>query len=436
MLKLIYQKQYIKRQRACHERGGLRMKKEKVKLAVPMVIIWCAAILLFMVMQNGEDFFAANPKLFDYVTWTTEYQDNILYKIFWIIGDWTECQAYKSLPGALALLISGFIFYGIMRNGKKHKMFPVLGPINLFPGMVLAGFTGVIVSNILFGWQLQFGWIPTFLACASIPGAVVITYGGHWKVWLTAGILGGVIQYPLSYLSLQIANKISMTPLVVFTIIAVGLGGALITEIIRLLPWMKDVIKDESARGIVPVETLEIPQPEASISWYLRRMMADFTELLFFGNEWVGLIYILALVLSWAMNPAHIAYGIPYLFPAMIAGQFMASSLSIVLWYGTYKKRGGFNTYCANEAMAVVPVFFGTIGVTAFTNIWFIVAMAVISAVLCPWIVDKVGGLLAKLTSKRYEGAVAGVTSAAPALGISIGVVTLLCKGLLMTGLF
>lgn len=62
--------------------------------------------------------------------------------------------------------------------------------------------------------------------------------------------------------------------------------------------------------------------------------------------------------------------------------------------------------------------------------------MAVISAVLCPWIVDKVGGLLAKLTSKRYEGAVAGVTSAAPALGISIGVVTLLCKGLLMTGLF
>lgn len=413
------------------------MKKEnRWTMVFPLIIIWAAAILLFHGMCAIEPTLAASPKLFSFGDWLARSQDGILYKVFWTIGDWTDCQGFRSLPGGAALVLSGLIVHFILKKGCKAKMYPVAAPLGVMPQIILTGFVGVGLATALYGSGLSAGWLPTFLPCCTIPAALVLTYGSHWTVWLTGGVMGCLIQYPLSVLANNLAGIIGIPPICTFTILAVGFGGIVMTEIYRFLPWCRAAAKDENKRVFHPYETVNAPVPEATVGWYIRRFLADFTDLLFFGNEWVGICYIGGLTLSWVLNPAHICYGVPRLYPAMLCGMMLGTSLAIFLWYPKYKELGAYNTFCVNEVMAVVPLFFGLAGEAATFNPIFLIVMAIISAVICPPFCAAVSGWIGKLTFKRYEGACAGVIAAAPTLGLSIILITLIFKGFLAVGLF
>lgn len=408
------------------------------KFLLPLIIIWILSLAALQWMLRIEPALIANPQLFAYGTWIENFHSSILYKIYWILGDWTECQGYKSLPGAIGLIVSGFLAHFAMKKNPALKMYPVCGPIGLFPQMILAGCTGVAVAVFVYAGGSWNGavWFPTFMACASIPAAVVLTYGAHWTVWLSAGIIGGLIQCPLSIFANNLAGVFGVPPIVVFTIVAVGFGGMLVGEVFRLLPWNKELLCNPEVRIFKPYHETSTPKPEATASWYLHRLLADFTDLLFFGNEWTSIVMIAGLVLSWFLNPLHVCYGVPTLFPAMLAGQFLGTSLAIFIWYERYEKQGSFNTFCVNEVMAVTPLFFGLAGTPAVTSPLFLAAMAALSAVICPWICEKLTGFFIRFSSKRYDGVVAGVIASAPALGISIAVITFSFKGLLALSIF
>lgn len=105
------------------------MKKEnRWAMVFPLIIIWAAAILLFHGMCAIEPTLAVSPKLFSFGDWLARSQDGILYKVFWTIGDWTDCQGFRSLPGGAALVLSGLIVHFILKKGCKAKMYPVAAP--------------------------------------------------------------------------------------------------------------------------------------------------------------------------------------------------------------------------------------------------------------------------------------------------------------------
>lgn len=412
-----------------------KLSKEHSFLIIPLVIIWAASIALFYWMCGIEPLLLDSPKLFSFSEWLAR-SGNILYKLFWMIGDWTDCQGFRSLTGGAALVLSGLVVHFILRKGSKAKMYPVAAPLGVMPQIVATGFVGVGLATMLFGSGLKQGWIPTFLPCCTIPAALVLTYGAHWSVWLTGGVLGALIQYPISVFANDLAGKLAIPPICTFTLLAVGIGGIIITEIYRLLPWCKAAVRDPAKRIFHPYKTINPPVPEASIGWYVRRCLTDFTDLLFFGNEWVAVCYIAGLFLSWLLNPAHICYGVPNLFPAMLCGMLLGTSLSVFIWYPKYKELGTFNTFCTNEVMAVVPLFFGLSGEPATFRIGFLIVLAVIASLFCPPFCAWLTKIFAQCTSRRYEGACAGVIAAAPALGICITIMTLVAKFLLALGLF
>ena len=114
----------------------------------------------------------------------------------------------------------------------------------------------------------------------------------------------------------------------------------------------------------------------------------------------------------------------------------LGTSLAVFIWYPKYKELGTYNTFCVNEVMAIVPLFFGLAGEAATYNPLFLIVMAIVSAIFCPPFCAWLSGQLSKLTFKRYEAACAGVIAAAPTLGINIIIITLLFKLLLSVGLF
>ena len=86
------------------------MKKEnRWTMLFPMIIIWVIAIALFYGMCALEPSLSASPKLFSFGDWLARSQDGILYKVFWMIGDWTDCQGFRSLLGGAALVLSGLV---------------------------------------------------------------------------------------------------------------------------------------------------------------------------------------------------------------------------------------------------------------------------------------------------------------------------------------
>ena len=412
------------------------VSEKRQTMIIPMVCIWVIAIALFYGMCAIEPTLAASPKLFSFGDWLARSQDGILYKVFWMIGDWTDCQGFRSLLGGAALVLSGLVVHFIIKSGCKAKMYPMAAPLEVMPQIILTGFIGVGLGVALFGDGLATAWLPTFLPCCTIPAALVLTYGTHWTVWLTGGVLGCLIQYPLSVLANNLAGMLGLPPLCTFTILAVGFGGIVMTEIYRLLPWCRKAVLHPEARVFKPLESANAPVSEATIGWYIRRCLTDFTDLLFFGNEWVSVCYIGGLTLSWALNPAHIVYGVPKLYPAMLCGMLLGTSLAVFIWYPKYKELGTYNTFCVNEVMAIVPLFFGLAGEAATYNPLFLIVMAIVSAIFCPPFCAWLSGQLSKLTFKRYEAACAGVIAAAPTLGINNIIITLLFKLLLSVGLF
>ena len=93
------------------------VSEKRQTMILPMVGIWVIALALFYGMCAIEPALSASPKLFSFGDWLARSQDGILYKVFWMIGDWTDCQGFRSLPGGAALVISGLVVHFIFISG-------------------------------------------------------------------------------------------------------------------------------------------------------------------------------------------------------------------------------------------------------------------------------------------------------------------------------
>ncbi|HVV08430.1 hypothetical protein [Amycolatopsis sp.] len=232
----------------------------------------------------------------------------------WFLSATTEPNFYTSAPAGLGMLIGGAFAH------RHRKGFVLACGSGLWPAVVTSALLGVLVSNLVWGWTLAGGtWQPTFVPFVSVSPAIVLVFGPGWRNIVTGAVLGGVVTTPFSLLGTDYVCAPLGLPPVIGVTGGMAVGGLVAFALCRFLPWLH------------PQVAVDTPPPSKSRMWTVRRVLADFSEAQFFGNEWASAGLILGAVVAYLLNPTSPVYG-SGLFPQVLLAQFVTAAVGMALW--------------------------------------------------------------------------------------------------------
>lgn len=350
--------------------------------ATGFIIVVVAAVILYLLMTMLPSSEAWLP----YGTWAKEAPTNLLYRIYWFFGDFVEAQFHKSLLAGIGVLLFGLLAWTLASNRSKWAGFSICYGTGLWPWVAGASLLGLFLSDFAFDFVgilgtprgMELGWIPTFVPAVSIPAAVIFVYGGNWRNLLTGSILGGLLGFPIAYFVIDKMLAPAGMPFVIGNVTGMWLGGIITLEICRQLPWMKAV----AAPGAPKQPDLDKSSP----TWFIRRVVADFTEANFFGNEVASAGLLLGSVLSWFIGSKHPAYG-SGLLPQMIVGQVLASAIGIYLYFHKWEELGWYPTFV--PVVSITPAIVLTYGGSWQSIVFGAVLGAVVGPPVAQMILDR-----------------------------------------------
>lgn len=282
--------------------------------------------------------------------------DQPLSRLRWIVGDITEVTFYKHELPALGLLLGAGLAHWAQRAGSRWQGFAICYGSGLWPWLMTSSLLGLLLSHGLWGWTLDSGqWQPTFVAFVSLPAAMVLLFGGGWRVTILGAVLGAMLVTPASLLFVNfLCNPLSL-PVVIGNVAGMATASALAFLLCKQCPWLV-----ESARTAKSASPAQAPAtPDYGLHWTLRRVLADFSEGPFLGNELASLGLLAGVLLAYTLSPAGPAYG-SQLVLELLAGQSLASLIGIMVWHRQWRERGWYPTYI--PIVSVVPAAVLTLG--------------------------------------------------------------------------
>lgn len=296
-----------------------------------------------------------------------------LARLRWVIGDISEAAFYKHELPALGLLAGAALAHWANRNGKRWQGFAICYGTGLWPWLVTSSLLGLWFSHALWGWTLNSGiWQPTFVAFVSLPAAMVLVFGAGWKVAFNGALMGALLVTPASLLLVNYLCYPLKLPVVVGNVGGMAVASVLAFILIRRFP----LLVRSTASGYTPQALGQI-QTDYGITWTLRRVLADFSEAPFFGNELASLGLLLGVLLAYILSPTGPAYG-SQLVVEIVAGQALASFIGVLIWRRQWMRLGWYPTYI--PIVSVVPA-----AVLTFGGNWQVVGLsAVLGALVAP----------------------------------------------------
>lgn len=352
----------------------LTPRKRPTAAFIAVVVISFALYYLMNALQPH-----LTGHLIDYDTWLANMKDSALWGFLWLIGDATEPYFFKSILGGFGVLIGSIIAYILDRKQSKYRLSPLCGGYGkIWPWIFAASFLSQSLALLLFGSVRVENFVPTFVPYVSVAGAIVFLYGGRLEVALTAAVLGAVFTTPVAmYLRTVVLIPAGLHGME-GNVAAMWVGGIFAFEICRFLPWMKRQPLTELSPSKVEGETngaeCMIKTPN---KYFFRRILADYSEPMFVGNEYAGAFLLLGTVLSWLLDPYHPVYSTGEL-PGVLCSELLVSALAIYIYWDQWVEKKFFPTFV--PIVSVTPamvLFFGP----SLVNI---VLAAVLGAVLCP----------------------------------------------------
>jgi len=370
----------------------------------PVLIFACLLLVLAASLAHGQW-----P---DYAVMVATL-DQPLSRLRWIVGDISEVAFYKHELPALGLLLGACLAHWGHVRGYRWQGFAICYGSGLWPWVFTSSFLGLVLSHALWGWTLASGnWQPTFVAFVSLPAAMVLLFGAGWRVTITGAVLGALLVTPASLLIVNYLCYPLQLPVVVGNVSGMAVASVVAFSLCKRFPsWVR---QSRVATAVAPV----VNRPDYGVVWTLRRVLADFSEAPFFGNELASLGLLLGVLLAYLLAPAAPSYG-SMLVMQIVAGQALASLVGVVFWRGQWKARGWYPTYI--PIVSIVPAAVLTHG-----GSWqVVVASAVLGALVAP--------PLAVAITQRLPAYVHGYVGNVMSMAIStLGIVPLI--GLLAGG--
>ncbi|WIX76861.1 hypothetical protein QRX50_36350 [Amycolatopsis carbonis] len=319
-----------------------------------------------------------------YDVWQEQAYARIPAFLRWCLGDTTEAQSFKADLGGLGLLAGSWIAHVAATRRRRWAGFPIAVGTGLWPWLTGSALLGLLLSNLAWGWTIPAtgAWQPTFVAFVSIPPAVVLTYGPGWRVALTGAVLGAVLTTPIAIGLVQFVCYPLGLPTSIGNASGMWLSALLAFPLCRILPWFP--------RRPTPAPD-PVDPPRQGPAWVIRRVLADFAEAPFHGNEISSAGLLVGTLLTYLLNPLTPVHGTALL-PALLTTQVLTSTLGVLLYRRQWARHGWYPTFV--PLVSVAPAVVLTYGPTVPA----IVGGAVLGAILAP--------PLAAYTSRRLPDAV------------------------------
>jgi hypothetical protein len=294
----------------------------------------------------------------------------------WLLGDISEVAFYKHEFASIGLLAGAYLAYWANRTGRAWQGFSIAYGTGLWPWLITSSLLGLLLSNVLWGWTVTAtSWQPTFAAFVSLPAAMVLMFGRGWKVTINGAIMGAVLVTPMCLLIVNyLCNPLGL-PAVIGNVLGMAVASVVAFLLCRYRPGLM-----KSEQSVIPPAKSPAPvtkAPDYGVVWSLRRVLADFSEAPFFGNELASLGLLLGVLLAYAMNPISPAYGSGLLLH-IISAQALSSAIGVLVWRRQWMLRGWYPTYV--PLVSVVPAAILTHGGSGLV----IASSALLGALIAP----------------------------------------------------
>ena len=343
-------------------------KNAAVRPARPVagfVVVIAAAMLVY-----GWSYLPKPEAAFitDYTTWLAKAAEgSFVHKIAWLFGDWGDAAFQKTALGGLFMILGAAIAAFLEKN-KKLCTFGICYGTGLFWRILVSQFIAAFISNFLYQNIFvtnDIGFVPTFIPIVSITPGLVLIYGGEWRKVITAGLFGGIIGCPFAYFIFKhfvqpwglIGAVAWVTPMIV--------GGLVAFETCKYLPWMakqeSDPEEPAAENAVDEGDSCACTPPVMDSKWFIKRVLADFTEANFYGSEIAGFLFILGGIITIYLNPLNPGYGSGDTYLVMLSSQLLASAVGVFLYWHRYYELGWYPTFVPVVTMGPLFVlFYGT----------------------------------------------------------------------------
>lgn len=155
----------------------------------------------------------------------------------WVVGDISEMAFYKHELASLGLLAGAYLAWWASRTGKRWQGFAICYGSGLWPWLVTSSLLGLLLSNLLWGWTVTAAtWQPTFAAFVSLPAAMVLMFGGGWKVTLNGALLGALLVTPTCLLIVNFVCVPLGLPVVIGNVLGMAVGSVIAFVVCRRVP--------------------------------------------------------------------------------------------------------------------------------------------------------------------------------------------------------
>ncbi|WP_455885386.1 hypothetical protein [Pseudomonas spelaei] len=290
----------------------------------------------------------------------------------WIVGDISEVAFYKHELASLGLLSGAYLAWWASKRGKAWQGFSIAYGTGLWPWLITSSLMGLLLSNLLWGWSVTAQtWQPTFAAFVSLPAAMVLMFGGGWKVAVNGAVLGAVLVTPACLLIVNYVCVPLALPIVIGNVLGMAVGSVIAFLLCRRIPAL---VRSDY---IAPSKPSPAQPPTYGVAWSLRRVLADFSEAPFFGNELASLGLLAGVLLAYALNPMSPGYG-SGLILHLVGAQALTSAIGVVIWRSQWIKHGWYPTYV--PLVSVVPA-----AVLTYGGSWTVMASsALFGALIAP----------------------------------------------------
>ncbi|MGM0470968.1 MAG: hypothetical protein ACQEQI_01595 [Bacillota bacterium] len=346
--------------------------------------------------------------------------DNIGYKFIWFLMNFTEAEFYAGVLASLGIIIGGFIAWRLDVKRSKWAGFNVSYGTNLWPWVFGSQLISLFIAIFVLNFTRYFSggdytWLPTFISVVGVPPAVMLIYGPSIRALLTGSTLGGILSFPIAFWLMNNILPILEVPGVVANVFTMAITGVIVLEVCRVLPWLEqkelNLIKSDQPKLSADEKLEQMSKP----TWFIRRVLADFSEAQFYGNEIAGGFILLGVSLDWILNTGHAAYGSGAI-PAIILSQFIGAAVGVYLYFNKYVEDGWYATY--------VPVV--SVGPGCVLMFGASIPVAVFAGVLGGILGGPVAEYLAVKLPEELHPTIANVTS----MGICTIVVSVVMKAL------
>lgn len=378
--------------------------------------------VLYFIMEAVQP--RLSTVLFDYMHWLNSMEHSALWRFIWMLGEGTEPHFHKTILGGIGVLLGSAIAYALDKKNSRYAGFPISYGTGLWPWILLASWVSLAISNILFGALRIDGdlWVPTFVPYVCVASAIILIYGGNFLNMLTGAVGGALLTTPITMFVRYNICLPNGLPGVIASVTGMWVGAILVCELCNVLPWMKKVPLPPRSPN-APKDPTPAEKQARKNSFFIRRMLADYSEPIFVGNEIAGGLLVLGSIVTWLLSPMQPFYGTGW-FPALLLCQILTSAIAIYVYWPQVVETG-YPTFV--PLVSVAPGIVLTFGPSMFN----IVFSAIVGALLAPVIATMVNrnipahwaGVVGNTFSMAFCSFAVGVLmrfilAAFPALGV------------------